>query len=244
MLKRYLYIFKMLIAASKGLLILRLISTIIESLSIFVGLVFPMYMIRALGRLDFIGFFLSTTFFVGISFALSIISNALSPKSAELTEKLNSKLVDDFLNKSMRLTLRHFEEKSAYDKYTLVFSNIQKIFQTSIEVFFNLLSALLQIIAAVIMLSWMNPTFFLLVSFFALIQSYLGNKIKTLSYRLQVDIIPCRKKLNYIYRLFYIPEFMRDVRVNTLFEFVFKKKDLVFDSLINCTYNTQKKYHI
>lgn len=49
------------------------------------------------------------------------------------------------------------------------------------------------------------------------------------------------RKLNYLYRLFYIPEFMRDIRANDIMRFIFTKKQKVTEKVLSDTYSTNQK---
>lgn len=52
------------------------------------------------------------------------------------------------------------------------------------------------------------------------------------------------RQLNYLYRLFYVPQFMRDIRVNSLKDYVFSKKTEATDSLITNIKETQNKLSV
>lgn len=52
----------------------------------------------------------------------------------------------------------------------------------------------------------------------------ISKKKKRISYIYNKDIIEQNRQLNYIYRLFYIPNFIRDLKVNSLGKFIFDKK--------------------
>lgn len=216
--------------------------TILQVTSGYINLIFPKLMIQTfMEKRDFIRFVKIVVSMVSLNLFISSISTWLEPKAAKQKEVLNARVIDEFLKKSISLRLSYFEEKSSYDRYTLVFDKSCTIFHTVIDSFFKVITSLLQIIIVISMLSWMNTFFFVILLVVAILQTLIGNIIKRISYQLQVEIVPEKKRLSYIYRLFYIPEFMRDVRINALFDFVFKKKKIMSDTLIENIYLSKKK---
>jgi len=72
-------------------------------------------------------------------------------------------------------------------------------------------------------------------------QFNLSKKKKRISYIYNKDIIEQNRQLNYIYRLFYIPNFIRDLKVNSLGKFIFDKKNEFSNILLKKTIVNWKK---
>lgn len=69
----------------------------------------------------------------------------------------------------------------------------------------------------------------------------ISKKKKRISYIYNKDIIEQNRQLNYIYRLFYIPNFIRDLKVNSLGKFIFDKKNEFSNILLKKTIVNWKK---
>lgn len=185
-------------------------------------------------------FLLSVLLIFGGNSIISFISAFISPRYSQLSEELKVKVTDGFLRKSSRIQLGLFESRDFYNKYTLVFSKCSEVFQNDISCFFQIISAILHIIVTLAFLSWMQPLYIWILFVFAILQTWIGNHIKKINYNFQLKTVAAKKKLNYIYRLFYVPEFVRDIRANDIWDFIFGKKDFESDQIINEIYCSQK----
>ena len=58
-----------------------------------------------------------------------------------------------------------------------------------------------------------------------IISLIVSQKVTKIQYEYQKKVTTQNRQLNYIYRLFYIPQFIRDMRINSLKEFIFNKKN-------------------
>lgn len=224
---------------SPALFSFKLLQVILNFLATVISLLSTKFLLGSLRNMQTKHFFIAVLLLSIGNFILSCLSSFITPKISELNESLNVKIIDNFLKKSTRIQLGDFESKDFYNKFTLVFNKCCELFQTDISNFFQIISALLQIIITVWILSWMEPVYICILIVFALVQTYIGNYIGQISYQFQLDTVEERKKLNYIYRLFYVPEFMRDIRVNDIWDFIFSKKGIESQRIIDETYTSQ-----
>ncbi len=238
--KRFFLILKKSILFSPNFFLIKLIITLLGVMVSAINMIFPKYLLLALKSQNVYVFFLTVIIIVSTSFFLNSIIIFLNPQMSSASEEMNAKVIDEFLKKSISIQLSSFEEKGFYNKYTLVFEKCCEIFQTVNVIFFQAISAVIQVLVILFILSWMDKFYLCILLFFACFQTFIGNLIKRINYQYRVKMVKNSKYLNYLYRLFNIPEFMRDVRINSLFNFIFAKKQKVSQKIINDTFETQQ----
>ena len=241
MIQRYLKILSYGIKLSKLYLVLRIFQLILSSASSAFSLLLPKMLLNAIAtkNLKTVLIILSLSFFV--STINSLIDRFLSPKLSWLREKINAKIVDNFLQKSINLDLEYFDQPDAYDKYTIAFERCCAIVQGAFDILLSFISSLLQIGLVVYVLSWISPVVLLVFLTVCALQTYINNLIQLDNYKYQKFMNQRNRKLNYLYRLFYIPEFMRDIRANDIMRFIFTKKQKVTEKVLSDTYSTNQK---
>lgn len=235
MIGRYLNVLKYGIKLSKVYFLLRVFLSILAFASSAVSLLLPKILLNAIaaGALKKILAILSLTFFISIFEA--VINRAINPKLSLLREKINAQIVDDFLSKSISLELKYFDQPDAYDKYTLAFGRCCMIVQGSFDILLSFITSFLQVSFVVYVLSWLSPFVLLLFLIVCVVQTYINNLVQRDNHTYQKQMIHHNRKLNYLYRLFYIPEFMRDIRANNIKHFVFQKKKSVTQKVLDDT---------
>lgn len=241
MLKRYIRILKYGISLDRAYLLIRVIALIITFIASSISLLLPKYLLNAIAakKLMQILVLLLATLCSGLINALS--EKITSPILATRREKMNAKILDDFLKKSIDLELSYFDRPNAYDKYTLAFDQCCTVVQNSFDILFSFVAAILQVAVTLYILSWLSPLLLILFIIVCIVQSRLNNMARRDSYQFQKKMTRHNRKLNYLYRLFYIPEFMRDIRVNNLQSFIFVKKDTATQDVLADTYMSNKK---
>ena len=230
MIQRYLKILSYGIKLSKLYLVLRIFQLILSSASSAFSLLLPKMLLNAIAtkNLKTVLIILSLSFFV--STINSLIDRFLSPKLSWLREQ-----------KSINLDLEYFDQPDAYDKYTIAFERCCAIVQGAFDILLSFISSLLQIGLVVYVLSWISPVVLLVFLTVCALQTYINNLIQLDNYKYQKFMNQHNRKLNYLYRLFYIPEFMRDIRANDIMRFIFTKKQKVTEKVLSDTYSTNQK---
>ena len=144
--KRYFQILGYSIKLDKWYLLLRFLLTSIAFVSSSISLILPKLLLKAIANAEIkmVGEILLLSFFV--STTNSVADRLINPKLSLRRERINAKILDDFLQKSIRLKLEYFDQPSAYDKYTIAFNQCCNIVQSSVNTLFMLLSSILQII--------------------------------------------------------------------------------------------------
>ena len=241
--KSFSYFLKIVIEGfhtSPTLFLLEFFQSAISITQSVIGLISIKLLLRTLQQQKITDFLIIAVTISCANFLLSSVSAVIDPLISKNTERFNNKIVNAFLKKAERIHLSKFDEQDFYSKYALAFDKCCNIFHTYITCFIQILSAILNVIVTIFALSWAPSWYVVFLLVFALLQTIIGNSIKKESYAFQTKIMSKKKNLNYIYRLFYIPEFMRDIRVNNISDFIFKKKERETVHIINETYATQK----
>jgi len=241
MIKRYFQILGYSIKLDKWYLPLRMLLTFISFVSSAISLILPKLLLNAIANeeVKIVGEVLLLSFFV--STTNSIATRLVNPRLSLRRERINAKILDDFLQKSIRLKLEYFDQPGAYDKYSIAFDQCCLVVQNSVNTLFTLLSSILQIIFIIYVLSWIPPIVLVLFVGICVAQAYLNNLSRKYNYALQKRMSNLNRKLQYIYRLFYVPVFMRDIRINDIKDFVFKKKDGLNQIVFHDIYETDSK---
>ena len=223
---------------------MRLFWTLFGSVITVLNVIIPKYLIEAVLAKDTKAAFYILVFTLGINLINSIIESILSPRFATRKEKINVKVIDACLSKSFSLKLVNFDNAEFYDKYSIVFDNCCTIIHTALDTFLSIVSAITQISLVFSILFWMNKIVLIIMVFVILVQLLIDRRRKDLQYNYQVDVAKDNRQLNYLYRLFYVPQFMRDIRINSLKDFIFSKKKRATDALVENMGKTQKKISI
>ena len=175
MLKRYLYILKYGFQIDKSYLSIRLLLTFISFISSAIILFLPKILLNAIALKNFraILIILCLSFF--ISTIEAIISRFVSPRLSLLREKINARIINDFLHKGINLDLEYFDRPGSYDKYTITFGHCCTIVQGSFAILLSFISSLLQVGLVIYVLSWLSPIALLFFLIVCLTQPYINN---------------------------------------------------------------------
>lgn len=225
--KNFKHFFKIVIEGlhtSPMLFLLEFLQSAISIMLNIISLISTKLLLGSLQQSNITNFCFVVILISSVNFLLSGISAFIDPLIARKTEYFNNRVISVFLEKARKIQLSKFDEQDFYSKYTLAFDKCCSIFHTYITCFIQTISAIVNIIITVIVLSWVPLLYVSLLLIFAFMQTIIGNSIRKDNYEFQAKTVSKRKNLNYIYRLFYIPEFMRDIRVNNISDFIFKKR--------------------
>ena len=188
-------------------------------------IIIPKLVINTMSENNVIGivYILIFTFLFNLTDA--IFEYKLIPYISLQNEIINAKVVNSFLEKSYSLKISYFDDAKNYDKYNIVFDNCCNIYHKTKNILLQFLSSILQIALIISILKWVNKWVFCLMFIVIVISLITAQKTTKIQYEYQKKVTTQNRQLNYIYRLFYIPQFIRDMRINSLKEFIFNKKN-------------------
>lgn len=238
---RFLKVMKDAVTFDRILFSLQLITTILGCVSSLITLLVPKYLLLMVQAKSWRGILVVLAVSLAFSLLMALYSYATEAVIQTRNEKMNAHILDQFLQKSVKLKLSYFEQPGAYDQYALVFGKCCVITQTAVRSFMSLVASIIKIGMIVTVLSWMNPLMLLLLVGVSVLHTFINRRIKRKKYEYQKKMNRHSRRLNYLYRLFHIPEFMRDIRVNSIKDFIFSKKQATTDEILNDTYDTTKQ---
>ena len=227
------HIFKLGVSYNKRFFITNLIDMFFGNILVFINLLSPGLMINFIieGNWELV---VRLLFFVlVINLLSSIWSYFFSCYSAISQEQINIQVIRDFLQKSFKLKLEFFEDKAEYERYTLIFDTCVGIIHKAQGIFISLISGLIKVIISASLLIWVDIWLVLIMMLVVVFNLGIYKKIKKIKYIQQVDLSKKNMGINFIYRLFYMPQFIRDIKTNSLEKIIFKKKNEMTTDIIN-----------
>lgn len=207
------------------LFVIQIADIMMNNIMLFINLIMPKYLIQALMKGAYGQILYILSLMLGINLIGGLIELKVTPYVSLMMEKINIRVVNQFLEKSYSLKISYFDDSKSYDKYTIVFDNCCSIITNSKNTFLQLISAVVQIVTVVAILDWISIWILLLMLVVILINLLIAQNVKKIQYEYQKAITTQNRQLNFIYRLFYLPQFIRDIRINSIKDFIFKKKD-------------------
>lgn len=241
MLQRFFIVFKKGLNLSKSLIFLQILSVLISLVSFALNLLMPKYLLQMVGKKSVTGCLLILTIALAVTLLCNFISSIIGPHIDTKKQKISLSILDEFLEKSVSFRLQYFDQPKAYDRYTLVFEKCTSIFDKANSVIIDIILSFFQILIVIGILSWMNHRVLFILLVVAVIQAVITNSMRKDMYIYTKKMANNNRKLNYIYRLFHIPDFFRDIRVNSIKDFIFEKKKTTSQIVIEDTYRIKKK---
>ena len=120
--------------------------------------------------------------------------------------------------------MSYFDDTASYDKCNRAFSNCCNVINGINRAVSSFVTAIANIILISQLLAWMNPFMFVMITLSISINLIINNRLKKRDYELSKKLSEKNKQLNYIYRLFYLPHYIKEIKTNRLESFIFDKK--------------------
>lgn len=136
------------------------------------------------------------------------------------SEKMYLNIINEFLNKGICLDLSFFDKSESYAKCNRAFGNCCNVIESCNNTILSVITSIIQILMISSVLIWANIYIFLAILFFIIINITINNVLKKHDYDFNVALSEKNKQVNYLYRLFYTPQFIRDIKVNAIDKFV------------------------
>ena len=229
MFKNNLLLLKKVFKYNKLLLIFRIFVAALNSVSVLLTILMPMYLLNSLLDGDFLQALRIVVIFGVLYLVISYIGTAFSAYDKIASEKMYLRIVNEFLQKSIDLDLSYFDNTHSFDKYNRAFGNCCRSIDSINAIMSSFVTSIFNIIFIVGLLAWMDLYMFTIILAAIAINLLVNNKLKKIDYEHSVLLSEKNKQVNYLYRLFYIPQLVRETKVNNLSEYIFKLKS-GFDS--------------
>ncbi len=239
-LTRAIKILKSVIKKAPRFFYLKILDALLTVAVFTTSLLLPKFLLEMLRAEDCISFVAILIVSISIELLVVLVRSLITPTLSSLEEELKSSVMTDFLNASLSLNMDYFASEKAYDTYTMIFEHSCSIYTESISILSQTVAVILEFMIITFILSWMNPVALIFLLLVAIVQSQLSNKTKRRKYAYYQKRAGHSKKLNYIYRLFWSPEHMTDLRANPLSNTIFSHKKNITDTIVSETYALSK----
>lgn len=163
MIKRYLRRLWYAVKLDRWYLPLRISLLVVGFISSAISLLLPKFLLTSIAQEKMRpGLTILILSFIASMFS-AVIERTSSPQLALRRERIDVRILDDFLQKSIRLKLEYFDQTGAYDKYTIAFDRCCTVIQNTMDSLLTFISALLQVLLFICVLFWLPP--FVLILF-------------------------------------------------------------------------------
>lgn len=217
---------------NKPLFFIRIISSFLSSLSVMIGVLLPKYLLEALFDNDLRRVIYILGIYGVLVLVLEVADAVYSNYNWLSSEKMYVKIINEFLNKGISLDMSFYDDSDSYSKYSRGFGNCCNVISNCNQAILSVITAVMQIVMISSVLLWSDYVVFIAVLLFVGLNVLINNKRKKIDYDFSVRLSEKNKQVNYLYRLFYTPQFIREIKANVMEDFVFGKKQAVNDEIL------------
>lgn len=239
--KNNLYLIKKIIGYNKALFSVKILYALLSSFITLVSVLLPKYLLDAIISNSPKQIFTTLLVYGVIMLIHGGLSYAYHYFCSYNDEKIYVRAINEFLEKGIQLDLIYFEKPESYDKYNRAFENCCSVIQKSSAILLSIITSLVQLVLLSGVLIAVNGYFLIVILFFVFIKVAFNNYGKKLDYTFKRKISEKNRQVNYLYRLFYIPQFIRELKTNNLSSFIIDKKQKMSDDIISYTRVQSKK---
>jgi len=195
----------------------------------------PMFLLDAIIAGDLNEIIITLLIFTVAFLCINCISVIFSKYDKVSSEKIYVEIINEFLQKTIDLDLGYFDNTESYDKYNRAFGNCCRAIDTVNAIITSFVTSIFNLILITSVLIWMNLYMFIAIVVIIIVNFIIGNKTKKIDYYYSKLFSEKNKQVNYLYRLFYIPQLVRETKANNLSKFIFENKQNFNDDIIQLT---------
>lgn len=231
------FLLKKVFKYNRLLFICRILIATLSSVQVILTIMMPMYLLESI-----IDGNLSRTINVVIFFTIPFLiikytSIIFSAYDKLASEKMYVEIINEFLQKTMDLDLGYFDNTKSYDKYNRAFGNCCRVIDSINSIVYGFIASLFNFAFIIGILIWMNVYVFIAIFCIIIFNFIINNKLKNIDYYYSKLFSEKNKQVNYLYRLFYIPQLVREMKASYISNFIFKIKQSFNEDIIRLTKN-------
>ena len=226
---------------NKTAFFLRIFVALLDSVSTVLTIVMPMYLIEAILGGDLREVLFVAIVFTALFLIIRYINIAYAAYESVVRGKFHIKIIDEFLLKTIGLDIGFFDDTTSYDKYNRAFGNCCDVVNSVNAILTSLVTAIFNVIFIVGLLVWMDLYMFAVIFAAIAVSILVNNKLKRIEYDFSKSLSEKNKQVNYLYRLFYVPQLIREMKVNDLSNHIFKIKQDFDGDIVNLTKKQEKQ---
>ncbi len=176
-------------------------------------------------------FFILLIIMFSISFFINITNNLISHFFTPiLNNKIERKVKWDIYNTYLKYQYEELNKPEFYNLYRYVLNNSFKSFVTIVNILGKIFSNALSIVGISALFTRYDASILFIIFFGVLISFSLSLILSKKRYLFNIDLIPLNRKIEYIARIFYLPEYSDEVHSN-------KNKSIFYDFFIHSNMN-------
>ena len=210
---------------------------------LFYSAFFMRYVINSLEAGDSFG---TIMVFVGIvvavSGAMSLYNNILNGHIMPISRAIvNNGLYKILFKKSRNVELECFEDSEFYDKYTLAMEKADERLIDTVQAVLRTFFGAIASVCAFVFMFQVDPISVLFI-IFPVIGNFIFNRmISHLDYARNQDMVPHNRRIAYINRVMYLPEYAKEMRLTDVFKLMRRQYREAIDGLADVTKKYTKK---
>ena len=227
------FLFKKIFRYNKKLFFVRLGYAILTSISSLATVLLPKYLLEAIMSENFQNTVHVLALYFTIAIFIKLLSLCYENYNKGASERMYLQIINEFLRKGIELDLSFFDKSESYSKYNRAFGNCCDVIERCNNTILSVMTSLIQIFMLGSILIGINVYIFIVIIAFIFINILINNALKKCSHEFRVLLSEKNKQVNYFYRLFYTPNFIKDIKASSIEKFIFDKKQHVNKDILD-----------
>ncbi len=172
-----------------------------------------------------------------------VFDNSIKPISHE---RVKTKVTNNLLNKYLRSDVNDLENADFYDNYTRVVKDFPErvaLFQQHLA---NFISSLVAILAIATIIISLNPIILLITGVVIILHTFLLPIVKKIEYKLWLETTKPTRIKDYVKRIFYIPEYVKELKLYKVDKMFAKKYETASSNVVTTikSFSLKKIFYI
>lgn len=185
---------------------------------------------------------LGLSIFIGIKFFTHLFNNIVEINIGEKKMRLiRGKLSKSIIDKISKTDTWHFYDKDFYDNYSFVVNQFVNQSHRAAKLFWNEFTYIITIISLLSLISQVNPIIILISIITTIINVLLSKNGNKMYFKLEEKSIFINRKQSYISRLFYLKNYLFQLKTNNSSEILKKQFDNNINDLVKISDNYRGK---
>lgn len=185
---------------------------------------------------------LGLSIFIGIKFFTHLFNNIVEINIGEKKMRLiRGKLSKSIIDKISKTDIWHFYDKDFYDNYSFVANQFVNQSHRAAKLFWNEFTYIITIISLLSLISQVNPIIILISIITTIINVLLSRNGNKMYFKLEEKSIFINRKQSYISRLFYLKNYLFQLKTNNSSEILKKQFDNNINDLVKISDNYRGK---
>lgn len=240
MIRRYLKIMGEITQAYPLLIIFNVISLVLGLGATYLNLLLPKWVLDAVAQ-GHLNHGIKIIFFAVLyNIAVACYARLTSIKKTLCAEQMNIANIDSYLRHILSISTEQRETKNFLDRHALLMSKCCEVYNQCLSLTFQTIEAILGAIMTTVVLFWVSPLILALLMTFVILQSLVRHKTNDYEYTYSIKMTEQRRKLQFLYNLFLMPDFMRDFSLNRYRTPLLHKKDQFNAQVLNVVREKQR----